>query len=298
MKENRVNHNFLNIIDNQDKAYILGLWYADGTVYEKTNCIKIDLIDKEILEKIKDTIEYNGEIKKYVQGKKRFYGIEYECKDSYRLSLSSSQLKNRLIELGCVPNKSSILRFPRKEQVPDKFIKDFIRGYFDGNGTIGYWIPKTKNNTNWKKFNFGFCGSSEIIISISNILSSKFNCSPSITDRFPERDNNNLQIEICGNRLIKEISDWIYKDANLYLERKYQKYLELLKECDRVDNDNRLYGSAHPRRKAIRLKDLKIYESLSSASKDNNFSGASSINYKCKKRDGFMYLDDYEKEVK
>ena len=35
-----VNDNFLDVIDSPNKAYLVGLWYADGTVYDKTNHIK------------------------------------------------------------------------------------------------------------------------------------------------------------------------------------------------------------------------------------------------------------------
>lgn len=37
-----------------------------------------------------------------------------------------------LINLGCVPNKSLILKFPTFDIVPEKYMSHFIRGYFDG----------------------------------------------------------------------------------------------------------------------------------------------------------------------
>lgn len=50
----QVNDNFFNSIDNQDKAWLLGLLYADGCVYDD-GVIKIDLTvsDRELLEKNK-----------------------------------------------------------------------------------------------------------------------------------------------------------------------------------------------------------------------------------------------------
>jgi len=294
----KVNDSFLDKIDNQDKAYLLGLWYADGTVYEKQHIIKIDLIDKELLEKVKNFLEYNGKIWKYEQGIKYFDGKGYECNDSYRLRINSKRLTKRLIDLGCVPNKTYILKFPTEEQLPNEFLKDFIRGYFDGDGGISYWIPNTKNNTNWKKFSINFCGTTDIINNISKILKEKFNCCPAISDRFPDRNNNNLQLSICGNRVVKNILEWLYKDAKTYMDRKYQKFLLLLEECNRVDNDNKLYGSAYQRRKIIRLFDLKVYDSMANARDDNRYKSSSAIFQRCKKKDNFMYLDDYNKEVK
>ena len=49
---------------------------------------------------------------------------------------------NDLIKQGCVPNKSLILTFPNKYQVPKNLINHFIRGYFDGDGSI-YEYSKT-----------------------------------------------------------------------------------------------------------------------------------------------------------
>ena len=60
---------------------------------------------------------------------------------SYRMSFRSKKCKEDLINKGCVPKKSLILKFPTYEQVPQKLMKDFIRGYFDGDG----WFTNTKD---------------------------------------------------------------------------------------------------------------------------------------------------------
>ena len=81
--------------------------------------------------------------------------------------------------------------------VPNYLIKHFIRGYMDGDGGISYWIDN--KNTGHKKFNINFCGTSDIIINISKILSDKFNCCPAMSDRYEDRDNNNLQVVVFYN---------------------------------------------------------------------------------------------------
>ena len=48
--------------------------------------------------------------------------------------------------------------------------------------------------------------------------------------------------------VIARILDWLYEDANIYMQRKYEKYLELKEEVERVKNDKTLYGNAHERR--------------------------------------------------
>lgn len=290
-----VNDNIFDNIDNQDKAYVLGLLYADGCNYYEKGCVKIDLIedDLELLEKLKKFFEYEGEIKHHKQGIKMIGGKEYLCRDSCRLLFTSRQISNKLSEYGCIANKTYTLTFPNKEIIGEDLLRHFVRGYMDGDGGISYWIDNL--NTGHKKFQINFCGTTDIIINISNILSKKFNCYPSNCDRYKERDNNNLQTSVCGNLVVARILDWLYEDANIYMQRKYEKYLELKEEVERVENDKTLYGNAHERRKIIRLSDLKIYDSLIESARDNGYKGASTICTRCKNCNGFMYLEEYEK---
>ena len=84
------------------------------------------------------------------------------------------------------------------------------------------------DKTGHKKFNMDFNGSYEFVKFISDYISKEFNCTPNLQRRFPDRDNNNLTIKLCGNRVIQRVTDWMYKDATIYLNRKYEKYIELL----------------------------------------------------------------------
>lgn len=292
-----VNDNFFNSIDNQDKAWLLGLLYADGCVYENGN-IKIDLAitDKEILIKIKDLIDCNYQIKIYDNKLKTFNTDNkiYKCKPQCRLQWRSKQMVEDLKRLGCFPSKTYDLTFPTEDIVPKEFIKDFIRGYLDGDGGISYWVDN--QNTGHKKFSIHFCGTTEMMYGIANLLSNKFNCNPDIRARHEDRDNNNKQILIDGNRVVYQILNWLYQDSNIYMLRKYNKYLELQEEIKRTDNDKTLYGFLKPRRKVIKLDDLTIYESCADCSRKNNIS-KSMVTISCQSKNNFMYLDDYNKET-
>ena len=56
-----VNDNYFDVIDNQNKAYILGFLYADGCNY-KNGYFKIDLQeeDKNMLEVFKKELNFEG----------------------------------------------------------------------------------------------------------------------------------------------------------------------------------------------------------------------------------------------
>jgi hypothetical protein len=42
-------------------------------------------------------------------------------------------------------------------------------------------------------------------------------------------------IRVSGNRQVLILMNWLYKDATIYMERKYQKYLELKLWTENVD---------------------------------------------------------------
>ena len=82
---------------------------------------------------------------------------------------------NDLIKQGCIPNKSLVLTFPNKHQVPENLINHFIRGYFDGDGSINYEIRekysvRKKQNIKRLNVNAQFIGTKEMLTVINNCV--------------------------------------------------------------------------------------------------------------------------------
>ena len=129
-----VNHNFFDIIDSEEKAYILGFLYADGTnmeVINGQNGISFTQLEQDIdiLNKINVAMQSTYPINSYIQKSNG----KVKCK----LTFCSQKLSDQVNFLGAPPKKSLILKFPNKEifKSPD-LIRHFIRGYFDGDGCI------------------------------------------------------------------------------------------------------------------------------------------------------------------
>lgn len=61
------------------------------------------------------------------------------CQIQVIQSLRSQKTVNDLKRLGCTEQKSLNLTFPTKEQVPPHLLHHFIRGYFDGDGSISLY---------------------------------------------------------------------------------------------------------------------------------------------------------------
>ena len=123
-------------IDSKEKAYWLGFLYADGCVHSNSNEISITLKDRDHLEKFRKAIKSNNKIGESID--KRFSSMP----KIYHFSIKDKQLKSDLIKWGCVPNKSlSLTKIPN---IPRDFVSHFIRGYFDGDGSL-HWLNGTKN---------------------------------------------------------------------------------------------------------------------------------------------------------
>jgi DNA-binding Lrp family transcriptional regulator len=198
-----VNLDFFKNINNELNAYFLGFLYADGCVQIKNNCytvsIKIHKKDQVIVDKFKEIMSPSSPIK-FIDDKYCYYRIHQK------------EVCDQLISHGCIPNKSLILKFPTT--VPDNLLHHFVRGYSDGDGSI------YKNNTNiiWKIISTNnFCNT------LSNILKEKLNINSSMYLSKPSTNSITTTLVVGGNLQIKKLLDWLYKDATMYLDRKYKK---------------------------------------------------------------------------
>lgn len=208
------NEKFFEKIDTEAKAYFLGLLYADGNVSnKKQTTVRLTLIeeDRHILEQFKKELNYNCPLSYHKSNNKK-------QKNTFTLYICNYKMKENLINKGCIPKKSLILKFPTLEQVPIDLIHHFIRGYFDGDGCI--CIKGTPN--------FSILSTENMINNI-NIIFNKYT---NIGIKIPRLHNNkiNREYRISGNIQLKKIYDFLYKNANFYLQRKYNKFQTLLKE--------------------------------------------------------------------
>jgi predicted DNA-binding protein YlxM (UPF0122 family) len=206
--------NYFKIIDTYDKAYFLGLMFSDGCVYPEQNQIIINLKenDKDILLKFKEYIKYTGNLF-YIKSQKQ-----------YRLQIRSFDMCNDLIDKGCVKRKSLILKPPN--HIPNTLIRHFIRGYLDGDGSIGLY----KRPNNQKLFSVVLLGTQYICDFIANEIKINLNINTNIN-----KIKSIYRVAIYKKRDVIQFLNWIYFDTDLYLKRKYNIYLEMLDKIKEYD---------------------------------------------------------------
>lgn len=210
-----INESYFDIIDTEDKAYFLGLLYADGYNYEKENSVSINLQenDVDILNKFKSFI--NSDRPLFLKKSK----IKTR-KNQYLLSINNKNISIQLKRLGCFQKKSLTLEFPKEEQVPYHLMRHFIRGYFDGDGCIRYIKEKEFRIRTTIVSSENFLKT--LKQKIKDILNIELNI---IKDK---RTKNSTRILYTKNNIDSYIFlNWIYKDSIVYLDRKYNLYKDI-----------------------------------------------------------------------
>lgn len=208
-----IKENFFDVIDNEQKAYILGLLYADGCNNTKRNAIMLSLKedDKDILDQITQLLQPTKPLRYICNSKQRKRNGFENSKNSWQLNISNKHISQRLVELGCVSNKTNFLKFPTEEQVPKHLQRHFIRGYFDGDGSV----------SDGKRCKVNIIGTIDFIKKIQIILFNELSFAPTkLTDRWKERKTNIRSLGIAGRKQCISFRDWLYKDATICLERK------------------------------------------------------------------------------
>lgn len=213
-----LNEKFFDIIDTEQKAYFLGLLYADGCNYEKRGAVVISLQDKdiEILEKLKLLIDSNRPIKRIAYSQKKS-----KLKDQQRLSLNSKVLSYRLAELGCISRKSLILKFPTKEQVPPHLVRHFVRGYFDGDGSISDWNEKSGRY----RVDASLVSTLDFCNELKILIKSSLNIDATIKNK-KDSQTTTRTLKIRENQ-IKTFMLWLYSNCNIFLKRKHDRYISI-----------------------------------------------------------------------
>jgi hypothetical protein len=202
MRKYNLNENFFDVL-NEKSAYWLGFLYADGYVRMKDGKsgelkLKLKDTDRCHIEKFLTDIECSKPIKCGVDNKSKFCSV----------TVYSNLIVNKLFELGCVNNKTQKIRLPN---LNESLMNHFIRGYFDGDGSIS----KVKNRPN--SFVVSICSNKNFNEDIIKFLG---------YGKDIKFDNYSV---IKINRLIEitKFRDYIYTNANTLLERKLIKFKEI-----------------------------------------------------------------------
>jgi hypothetical protein len=194
-------------IDTEEKAYFLGLIYADGCV---------DIIDRKAYTAYRLRYDINNKDIELMHGLLKCLGSEdrpiyhRESKHTISIEINSKILVQDLMKQGVVPNKSTLGIFPRGIQ--GSLFNHFIRGVFDGDGCISICgkIPRAF-----------ISGHPIFCIWVKENLTELLQVKGSVTTR-PTYGGWSLG----GRNQVPIFARWLYKNANFYLKRKHDKFIK------------------------------------------------------------------------
>jgi hypothetical protein len=210
-KKYSCNDNFFSIIDTEEKAYWMGFLAADGCVIfsnrQKRVILKLADTDKDHLEKFRESVQSNAI---FYSEQPHDIGI-YNAQIANKIVISSIPMAGDLVRHGITPRKTFTLKFPW-EAMALSLYRHFIRGYFDGDGSAGLY---------GKSLIVSILGTLDIVTSISNILNSGVD---DLGGTIRPRSSIYEYRTTCNRAML--FSQFIYRDATIYLERKRQPFIE------------------------------------------------------------------------
>ena len=205
------NRDYFETIDSEEKAYWLGFIAADGNVATKMNSMRINLneIDRDHLKKFKKSIEGNQPIKDSIREKNH----------SVYIDMNSNKVCRDLLKYGVTPRKSLTLDI-NFDLIPDNLIHHFIRGYFDGDGSINVYHRAPYYYDEWE---LSFISTEKVLLAFQKFIGVPHKL---------YRCGNNYRFCYKGKKDIEKAILYMYDNANVYLDRKYKKVQDFLKPSE------------------------------------------------------------------
>lgn len=200
--QRKFNRSIFHTLDTTEKAYWLGFILADGYINEERNCLRIKLMqaDENHLNKFCNFMQETDNVIKHDVG--GAYTKDNVC--SF-VEFDSKELVQDLKQYGLFQGKSG--KEKPIEMPTDQMTIAYLRGMIDGDGHIenGY---------------FKYVGSLESCQYIKNHFSQWYNFKPQ--NKYIYQHGTIYSFEIGSYKVNDIMKNHIYKDATIYLDRKYQ----------------------------------------------------------------------------
>lgn len=215
-----LNHDYFNIIDSERKAYWLGFILADGCIGKSCGTrrsLRFYLAekDKNSIHEFASDIEFGGKLR-----------ID-KTKNQVGICFNSPILTRDLIDYGVLDWKrngdSRILR-----NIPNNLFNHFVRGFFDGDGSI---IVRQRSDRPSKSYTVTFAADHNQI-ECMNILEKMIAKEVGLSINGSKKRSTGVSLRWNGNKQIKKLGEWLYSDANIYMERKKDRFDALNGGCD------------------------------------------------------------------
>lgn len=198
---------------NPDIAYVVGLITADGCLSKDNRHVDFTSKDRQLAELYRDIIRPGCHIGTKSSG---------TCSEKlyYRVQFGDVALYDFLLKVGLSQRKSCLLK---ELDMADCYFADFLRGYFDGDGTITASVDKRWRNS--YMFYTAFASASPIFLAwVQTTLTRLL---PDVKGHIRASGHEVYQLSYAKAGSYG-LFDFMYYDSSVpRLERKYERYLEI-----------------------------------------------------------------------
>ena len=225
--EENTKHDFFDCIDTEIKAYLLGFYYADGSLNLERKRIKIS-IDSNDIEIINLFREYIAPL--------NIIGEDFRTKENKNktkthlnsIQIYSPHIVETLTKYGMGYRKTyndlTDLSF-----IQDNVMRHFIRGYFDGDGCVYSHVIKKNVKLKSGKFKeYEYTNRLWFIVSHTKkqleILKQWLENHEIFPNIYPDKDGNFL-LSVTKKDSFYKLRELLYKDSNFFLKRKRDKFM-------------------------------------------------------------------------
>lgn len=220
-KKYYVNDSYFNIINTEEKAYILGFICADGHVDHYTVQFEVASKDIDILYKIRKALDSNHPITRIYKNNP-YTNSNRKVIEMARLRVNSIYLTKNLMDMGLGENKTYSLTSNILKYVPKYLVRVFLRGYFDGDGNIFFG----KKYSSGIKYNINVCGNKDFL------LGSFQKFYPSVNKLYKDLYSKQCYVwKISAKNKVLSFLHYLYYNSSIHLNRKYLIYRKAMCSC-------------------------------------------------------------------
>lgn len=215
IKKHPVNSNFFKTWSSE-MAYVLGFIAADGNICHsgRAHTLHVACDDKDVIEKIKTVFDYKGPI---------YEKFRDNGKISYSLRICDPVIFKDLENLGVTERKSLTLVPPL---IPKNLLRHFIRGYFDGDGSVSLRNIKYPSRLIVAIYTASLKMAKYLHQVMQEVLGDLYK--GKILTFLAHQKTPYYTIHL-GHYAAVKLFHYMYTNTDLYLERKHRKFIEGIK---------------------------------------------------------------------
>ena len=217
-KTYKIDENFFKCINTESKAYILGFICADGHIERDRLSIILSIKDRDILEKIRSALHSNHPIK-IVYRLNPYKKSNNKILTLVTLMIGSVELVKPLFNMGLTSNKTYTLNGDILKYVPKYLMRDFLRGYFDGDGSIVFG----RKYSSGYKYNINVCGNKEFLLKSFQVYF------PTSNKLYKDLYSKQCYVwKVSKKDKVRDLMHYLYYNSSISLQRKYNEFRKIM----------------------------------------------------------------------